>query len=151
MALADKKHERFFSTTGSDADKVSSSKLAEVKDLWDKDVADGSNLKLLDDPNLGPLLYQMQQMQDELDELRRHIVNDVVGQTGATGAAGPQGPQGPAGSDGAAGAKGAKGDTGATGPAQTDASQLSGSTLPTSTKGLSSGDLYNNKGIISIV
>ena len=37
MALADKKHERFFSTTGSDADKVSSSKLAEVKDLWDKD------------------------------------------------------------------------------------------------------------------
>ena len=60
MALADKKHERFFSTTGSDADKVSSSKLAEVKDLWDKDVASGSNLSLLNDPNLGPLIYQMQ-------------------------------------------------------------------------------------------
>ncbi len=137
MALADKKHERFFSTTGSDADKVSSSKLAEVKDLWDKDVASGSNLSLLNDPNLGPLIYQMQQMQDELDELRRHIVNDVVGQPGATGATGPQGPAGNNGSDGADG----------TTPAMTD---LSGSRLPTSNRGLASGKLYNDRGTVKI-
>jgi hypothetical protein len=137
MALADKKHERFFSTTGSDADKVSSSKLAEVKDLWDKDVASGSNLSLLNDPNLGPLIYQMQQMQDELDELRRHIVNDVVGQQGATGATGPQGPAGNNGSDGADG----------TTPAMTD---LSGSRLPTSNRGLASGKLYNDRGTVKI-
>ncbi len=137
MALADKKHERFFSTTGSDADKVSSSKLAEVKDLWDKDVASGSNLSLINDPNLGPLIYQMQQMQDELDELRRHIVNDVVGQQGATGATGPQGPAGNNGSDGADG----------TTPAMTD---LSGSRLPTSNRGLASGKLYNDRGTVKI-
>jgi len=78
MALANKKHERFFSTTGSDADKVSTSKLTEIKDLWDKDVANGGNLNLLNDPNLGPLLYQMQQMQDELDELRRYITSNEI-------------------------------------------------------------------------
>ena len=88
MALADKKYTRFYSTSGTDADKISTSKLSEVKDLWDKDVANGNNLNLLNDPTLGPLLYQMQQMQDELDEIRRHVVNDIVGQ---------QGPQGPTG------------------------------------------------------
>jgi len=137
MALADKKHERFFSTTGSDADKVSESKLAEVKDLWDKDVASGSNLNLLNDPNLGPLVYQMQKMQDELDSLRDHLVNDVVGQTGATGATGPQGPAGNNGSDGADG----------TTPTMTS---LSGSSLPTSSRGLSKGKLYNDRGIVKI-
>ena len=147
MALADKKHERFFSTTGSDADKVSSSKLAEVKDLWDKDVASGSNLSLLNDPNLGPLIYQMQQMQDELNELRRHLTNDVgdgaKGDTGATGARG------------ATGAKGDKGDTGDTGAAGADGTtptmtSLSGSSLPTSSKGLSRGKLYNDRGTVKI-
>ena len=78
MALANKKHESFYTTSGSDADKISSSKLAEVKDLWDKDVADGSNLVLLDHPLLGPLMYQMQQMQDELDELRRYITSNEI-------------------------------------------------------------------------
>jgi len=78
MALANKKHERFYSTSGSDSDKISTSKLTEVKDLWDKDVASGGNLTLLNDPNLGPLLYQMQQMQDELDELRRYITSNEI-------------------------------------------------------------------------
>ena len=78
MALANKKHEAFYTTTGSNADKVSTSKLAEVKDLWDKDVANGGNLNVLNDPNLGPLLYQMQQMQDELDELRRYITSNEI-------------------------------------------------------------------------
>ena len=73
MALTNKKHERFYSTSGTNADKISSSKLAEVKDLWDKDVASGGNIDLLSHPNFGPLLYQIQQMQDELDYLRTEI------------------------------------------------------------------------------
>ena len=39
MALAPKKNEEFYKTSGSDADKISPSRLAEIKDLWDKDVA----------------------------------------------------------------------------------------------------------------
>jgi len=105
MALANKKHEAFYTTTGSDPDKISTSKLAEVKDLWDKDVANGGNLNLLNDPNLGPLLYQMQQMQDEL---RRYVTSAEL------------------------------------------LIDAGGSSLPTSSKGLSSGTLWNNKGIISI-
>ena len=73
MALTDAKHEGFFTTLGSSADKITSGKLAEVKDLWNKDVASGGNIKLLNDPTLGPLLYQMQQMQDELTYLRTEI------------------------------------------------------------------------------
>ena len=153
MALADKKYERLFSTTGSDGDKIDNDKFTRIKAKFD-------NNEYLDDEDnfetLAPVLYQIQKMQDELDEIRRHVVNDIVGQTGATGA---QGPQGPAGSNGAAGAKGDtgsagakgdKGDTGATGPAQTDASKLNGSTLPTSNKGLSKGTLWNNRGVVSI-
>lgn len=73
MALTTKKHERFYSTTGSDSDKVSSSKLTEIQDLWDQDVANGNNLNLLNDPTLGPIIYQLQQMQDEIDYLRTEI------------------------------------------------------------------------------
>ena len=100
MALADKKYQKFYSTSGSDADKIDSNKLAYIKDLWDKDVASGRNVVMLEDPHIGPLLYQLQQMQDEFDSIRDHIVNDVVGQQGP---AGPTGPQGPAGAAGAAG------------------------------------------------
>ena len=78
MALATKKHTRIYSTSGKGADKVSSSKLLEVKTLWEADVANGNNLNLLNDPNLGPLLYQMQQMQDELDELRRYVLSNEI-------------------------------------------------------------------------
>ena len=78
MALANQKHEGFYTTSGRNPDKISTSKLAEVKDLWDKDVADGSNLILLDHPFLGPLMYQMQQMQDELNELRRYITSNEI-------------------------------------------------------------------------
>ena len=145
MALADKKYEGFYTTSGSDADKIDSNKLAHIKDLWDKDVASGRNVTMLDDPHIGPLLYQLQQMQDELDEIRRHVVNDVVGQTGATG------PQGPTGAAGAAGAKGDTGSTGPAGPAQTDPSQLDGTRLPLSTKGLAKGALWNDKGIIRVM
>ena len=111
MALENKKHTKFYTTDGSNADKVSTAKLAYVKDLWDKDVASGNNLNLLEDPTLGPLLYQMQQMQDELDSLRTHIVNDI-----GDGAQGPQGPAGAKGDTGADGSNGSNGSTGSRGP-----------------------------------
>ena len=94
MALTNKKHERFYSTSGTNADKISSSKLAEVKDLWDKDVASGGNIDLLSHPNFGPLLYQIQQMQDELDYLRTEISSNkdktsmTLGTSGTTALAG---------------------------------------------------------------
>lgn len=150
MALADKKYQKFYSTSGSDADKIDSNKLAYIKDLWDKDVASGRNVVMLDDPHIGPLLYQLQQMQDEFDSIRDHIVNDVVGQQGPTGPTGPQGPAGAAGAAGAKGDKGDKGDTGATGPAgTTDASQLDASKLPTK-KPSATGKLWNDKGIVKV-
>ncbi len=114
MALENKKHTKFYTTDGSNADKVSTAKLAYVKDLWDKDVASGSNLNLLNDPTLGPLLYQMQQMQDELDSLRTHIVNDIG--DGAQGPAGAKGDTGDAGADGSNGSNGSNGSTGSRGP-----------------------------------
>tara|TARA_B100001059_G_scaffold72361_1_gene69513 strand:+ start:18515 stop:19006 length:492 start_codon:yes stop_codon:yes gene_type:complete len=162
MALNNKKYQKFYSTSGSDADKIDANKLAKIKDLWDKDAASGRNVIMLDDPHIGPLLYQLQQMQDEFDSIRDHIVNDVVGQQGATG---PQGPQGSAGSNGAAGAAGAKGDkgdtgnagakgstgsTGPAGPAQTDPSKLDGTKLPTSSKNLPTGTFWNDKGVVKI-
>ena len=76
MALASQKSENFYTTSGSDADKISTSSLARVKDLWDKDVASGRHLVTIEgDPNLGPILYALQQMQDEILELRRYIVS----------------------------------------------------------------------------
>ena len=118
MALDAKKYTRFYSTSGTDADKVASDKLLEVKAIWEADVASGSNLDLLNDPIFGPLIYQIQQMQDEFDSVRDHVVNDIVGQqgpTGATGATGATGPQGPAGSNGSNGSNGAAGAAGADG------------------------------------
>ena len=94
MALSTAKHQRFYSTSGTDSDKVSTAKLAEVKDLWDKDVANGGNLDLLNHPNLGPIIYQLQQMQDEIDYLRTEIsankdkVSMTLGTTGSTALAG---------------------------------------------------------------
>lgn len=155
MALADKKYERIFSTTGSDGDKIDNSKFARIKSKFD-------NNEYLDDEvsfeTLGALLYQIQKMQDELDEIRRHVVNDVVGSQGPQGATGPQGPAGAKGDTGDAGARGATGAAGANGrdgsngrdgttPTMTD---LSGSSLPTSSRGLSSGKLYNDRGIVKI-
>lgn len=78
MALANKKFTRFYATSGTDADKVADDKLLKVKGLWEADVASGANLALLDNPILGPVIYQMQQMQDELDEIRRHAENDIT-------------------------------------------------------------------------
>jgi len=141
MALADKKYERLFSTTGSDDDKIDNDKFTRIKAKFD------NNEYLEDEDNfetLAPVLYQIQKMQDELDEIRRHVVNDIVGTQG------PKGDTGSAGAAGAKGDKGDKGDTGATGPAgTTDASKLDASKLPTS-KPKGKNLLWNNRGVVNV-
>jgi len=72
MALTGKKYEKFYETTGSGADKINSSKLTEVEAIWNADKAGGC-AEYMNDPYLGPLLFQLQQMQDELDYLRTEI------------------------------------------------------------------------------
>lgn len=140
MALADKEYERMFSTTGSDADKIDNDKFTRIKAKFD------NNEYLEDEDNfetLAPVLYQIQKIQDELDEIRRHVVNDVVGTQGPKGDTGDTGAAGRDGTNGANGKDGADGTT----PTMTS---LSGSSLPTSSKGLSKGKLWNDKGIVKV-
>lgn len=109
MAIASKKHEKFYATTGTGKDKVDATKLTNVEAAWDAEKADGC-AKYVDDPILAPLLFQLQQMQDELDELRRYVISNELLTVGAIGGA-----------------------------------------IPTGNKGLVSGSLYSDKGIVKIV
>ena len=74
MALADKKHHRIYSTTGSDSDKVDSAKLSRMQAKFTEN-------EYLDDEDsfetLAPVLYQMEQMSQDLDEIRRFITADI--------------------------------------------------------------------------
>tara|TARA_R100000808_G_C2104485_1_gene120551 strand:+ start:453 stop:935 length:483 start_codon:yes stop_codon:yes gene_type:complete len=72
MALNSKKYEKFYSTTGSDADKAASDILTKAEQIWDLDRAKGCDV-YLNHPEFSPLIFQMQQMQDELDALRTEI------------------------------------------------------------------------------
>jgi hypothetical protein len=72
MALTGKKFESFYVTTGSGADKVVAADLTKVSAAWDVDKAEGC-VKYINDPVLGPLVFQLQQMQDEIDYLRTEI------------------------------------------------------------------------------
>ncbi len=72
MALDSKKHEPFFSTTGSGADKITAEKLVNIKNYWDQEKSEGCS-KYVDDPVMAPILYQLQKMQDEIDYLRTEI------------------------------------------------------------------------------
>ena len=129
MALASRKSGAIHSKTGSD--------LANLKAKYDNNKH--TELEVFEGE--AALIYQMQLLKEDIDELRRYITSEVgdgaKGDTGATGAAGPQGPAGNNGSDGADGAT----------PAMTD---LSGSRLPTSNRGLASGKLYNDRGTVKI-
>ena len=114
MALADKRYTRMYSTTGSDSDKVDSSKITRMESKFT------SNEYLDDDAMFeqqGMLIVQMQKLMEEFDEVRRHITNDVVGQAGADGADGATGPAGNTGARGADGRDGSDGRDGAQGPA----------------------------------
>jgi len=129
MALASRKSGAIHSKTGSD--------LVNLKAKYDNN----KHTELEAFEGEAALIYQMQLLKEDIDELRRYITSEVgdgaKGDTGATGAAGPQGPAGNNGSDGADGAT----------PAMTD---LSGSRLPTSNRGLASGKLYNDRGTVKI-
>jgi hypothetical protein len=72
MALSSAKHEKFYETSGSGADKVSSKDLTNVTAAWATEKTEGCS-KYIADPILGPIIYQLQQMQDEIDYLRTEI------------------------------------------------------------------------------
>ena len=72
MALTDKKYEKFYKTTGSDGDKISSKNLDIVEKTFEFSASHGFH-DIIDDPFLGPIIYMIQQMQDEIDYLRTEI------------------------------------------------------------------------------
>jgi hypothetical protein len=131
-----------------------------------------------EEPNTASLIYHIGLIQEELNELRRYLTDDVGdgaagavgdrggvgdrGIAGADGADGVDGADGADGADGVDGARGAAGAAGARGTAGSDGADgadgstptitdLNGDDLPTSSRGLSSGDLYNNRGTIRVV
>ena len=91
MALSDKKYERMFSTTGSDADKIDTDTFNEIKEDFDQNryILDVAQLKIL-----GPVIYQIQLLTEELDALRAEIsankdkTSMVLGTTNKTALAG---------------------------------------------------------------
>lgn len=150
MALGNKKSRDIFNKkTGSDSDNksISSLKETEIKTKFD-------NGEHIEDTGmfetLAPALYAIQQLTEDIEELRRYITAEI-----GDGAKGDTGSQGPKGDKGDKGDTGVKGDTGATGAAGADGTtptmtSLSGSSLPTSSKGLSKGKLYSDRGIVKI-
>tara|TARA_R100000231_G_scaffold110786_1_gene82122 strand:- start:1289 stop:1771 length:483 start_codon:yes stop_codon:yes gene_type:complete len=72
MALASKKYEKFYETTGTGKDKVDATSLTIATNAWAIEKAEGCK-NYMADPVLAPLIYQLQQMQDELDVLRSEI------------------------------------------------------------------------------
>ena len=72
MALANKKYEKFYETTGTGKDKIDTTKLSLAASAWAVEKAKGC-ADYMSDSIFAPIIYQMQQMQDELDELRTEI------------------------------------------------------------------------------
>jgi len=72
MALASKKYQKFYETTGTGRDKIDATKLSIAAAGWTAETAKGC-ADYMADPILAPIIYQMQQMQDELDDLRTEI------------------------------------------------------------------------------
>lgn len=134
MALADKKNKTIFTKTGDGNDKVEPTKITELETKFEngEHIQDRGSFA-----QLGVVYLQLQNVSEELDELRRHLTEDFSGGGGSQGPQGPQGPQG---------LKGDKGDKGDTPTMDT----LSGSTLPTSNRGLNRGDLWNDRGIVKV-
>lgn len=124
MALADKKFVDIHDKIGSDRDKL--------KDEFDAGYLGRVATTPNEEPFLAGLVYQIGLIQEELDELRRYLTAEVG-----------DGAQGSAGADGRDGTNGTNGTT----PTITD---LDGDDLPTSSRGLSSGDLYNDRGTVKV-
>ena len=72
MALANKKYEKVYETTGTGNDKIDTTKLTIAANAWAAEKAKGC-ADYMADAIFAPIIYQMQQMQDELDELRSEI------------------------------------------------------------------------------
>ena len=72
MALSSAKHEKFYATSGGGADEVSTKNLTNITAAWNQEKTEGC-VKYIEDPILGPIIYQLQQMQDEIDYLRTEI------------------------------------------------------------------------------
>mgnify|MGYP003111605099 CR=1 FL=1 len=72
MALASKKYEKFYKTTGTGKDKIDTAKLSIAQTAWATEKANGC-ADYMADAIFAPIIYQMQQMQDELDALRDEI------------------------------------------------------------------------------
>ena len=72
MALANKKYEKFYETTGTGNDKINTTNLTIAANAWASEKAKGC-ADYMADAIFAPIIYQMQQMQDELDELRNEI------------------------------------------------------------------------------
>ena len=132
MALANKKNKTIFTKTGDGKDKVDDTKITELETKFNngEHIQDRGSFA-----QLGIVYLQLQNISEEIDELRRYMTNDI--------SSGTQGPKGDKGDQGATGANGKKGDT----PTM---DTLSGSTLPTSNRGLNRGDLWNDRGIVKV-
>jgi len=93
MALSSAKHEKFYATSGGGADEVSTKNLTNITAAWNQEKTEGC-AKYVEDPILGPIIYQLQQMQDEIDYLRTEIsankdkVSMTLGTSGSTALAG---------------------------------------------------------------
>jgi len=138
MALANKKNKTIFTKTGDGKDKVDDTKIAELETKFTngEHIQDRGSFA-----QLGIVYLQLQNISEEIDELRRHLKEDISG-----GSQGPKGDKGDKGDTGLKGANGKKGDKGDTPTMDT----LSGSTLPTSNRGLNRGDLWNDRGIVKV-
>ena len=75
MALASKKYEKFYETTGTGKDKIDATNLTIATNAWASEKANGC-ANYMSDAIFAPIIYQMQQMQDELDVLRSEISNN---------------------------------------------------------------------------
>ena len=135
MALANKKNKTIFTKTGDGKDKVDDTKITELETKFTngEHIQDRGSFA-----QLGVVYLQLQNISEELDELRRHLKEDI-----SSGTQGPKGDKGDQGATGATGANGKKGDT----PTM---DTLSGSTLPTSNRGLNRGDLWNDRGLVKV-
>ena len=96
MALATSKSENFYVTSGGGGDEASGSDLTAAEALWDLDKAAG-NKYLLQHPDFGPIIFQLQQMQEEIEELRRYIISAELLQPNTMGDSLPTSDPGSAG------------------------------------------------------
>ena len=150
MALASRKSGTIHSKTGADKEALKAR----------YDAGDHTSLEAY--PSEAALLYQLQLLKEDIDELRRYLTAEVgdgaQGATGATGAQGATGAAGPTGATGARGATGAAGSDGSDGSDGADGADgstptitsLNGSSLPTDSRGLSSGQLWNDRGTVKV-